>query len=202
MRVDANEGARNMGREKTRAKHRETIAYIEGEDGELNGPNRRPFFRVRLTKAQAAELLKYLVGCASSNGREWYTLTTTHERPSRLRLTRELRIADYEQQAASIYLRGEPVRISGEDGSCNINFSGAVGGKLLVERVEAAIKRARRFLEIRILSRKRNLIDFLPDVELEALESVEHQKLANMGALLATQSWSGEDFSDWEAHDG
>jgi len=189
-------------RMRPKKKHRGTVAYIECEDGELNGPRGRPFFRVRLNKAQAAELLGYLVDCASSNGREWYMLTATHEKPSRLRLTQELRVPEYEQQAASIYLRGEPVRISGEDGSCNISFSGAVGGKLLVERVEAGAERARRFLDIRILSRKRNLIDFLPDIDLEALESVEHQKLAHAGTLLAAETWSVEDFSDWEAHDG
>ncbi len=191
-----------MRTKQTKIKYRETIAYIECEDGELNGPMRRPFFRVRLNKAQAAELLGHLADCASSNGREWYTLTATHEKPSRLRLTRELRVPEYEQQAASIYLRGEPVRISGEDGSCNIVFSGAVGGKLLVERVEAAVERARRFLDIRILSRKRNLIDFLPDVDLEAAESVEHQKLSHTGALLTAATWPDEDFSDWESHDG
>jgi len=185
-----------MPRPKT--KYRETIAYLECEYGELNDPPQRPFFRVRLSKGQVEELLRLLGDCAAAEGRAWYTLTATYEKPARLRLTHELRIPDYEQQAASIYLRGEPVRISGDGGSCNINFSGAIGGSLMVERVQMALLRARDNIDIRIPSRKRNLIEFIPDTDREAEESREHQQLAEAGANMADDVWGNEDFSDWE----
>lgn len=184
--------------QRTKIKYRETIAYLECEYGELNDPGQRPFFRVRLSKGQLEELLRLLNDCAAAEGRAWYTLTATHEKPARLRLTRELRVPDYEQQAASIYLRGEPVRISGDGGSCNISFSGAVGGSLMVERVQMALMRARNNVDIRIPSRKRNLIEFIPDTEREAEESREHQRLAETGATIVGDVWPNEDFSDWE----
>jgi len=184
--------------ERTKTRCRETIAYVECEYGELNDPPHRPFFLVRLNQAQGKELLQHVKACVMAKGREWYTLTATHEKPARLRLTHEVEIPDYEQRASSIYLRGEPVRISGNGGSCNINFSGAVGARLAAERIEAALARARRSLDIRILSRKRNLVEFIPDTEREAQESLEHEHLAETGANMAVEVWPSEDFSDWE----
>ena len=183
-------------------KYRETIAYIEGCDGELNGPNRRPFFKIRLEKGQAEHLLQHLEKCSECDNRQWFTLTATHDKPTRLRLTKELRVPDYETAAASIYLRGEIARISGDNGSCNITFSGAVGGLLLAQRLRSAWQRMRTFLDIRITSRKRNLLEMIPDTELEAAESTEHQRLAEMGASVAAETWPNEDFSDWEVVDG
>ena len=160
-------------------------------------------FLVRLDMEQTEEFLRHLEGCAACQGREWFAVTSSYDKPQRLRLTKELRVPDYELQAPAIYLRGEPVRISGREGSsCNINFSGAVGSWLLMRRVRSARERMRRFLEIRIPSRKHNLIAFFPDTDLEAVETPEHHKLAQTGATLAGDIWVAEDFSDWESHGG
>lgn len=180
---------------------RKTIGYIECAQAELRGRSGRPFFRIRLEAAQTSDLLRLLKRCAASPNREWFALTSTHEKPERLKLT-EQRTPNYEINAAPLYLRGEPVRISGDEGSCNIDFSGAVGGVLLMERLRSAQRRMRRFVEIRIPSRKRNLIEFIPDTDLEAMESAEHQRLAQAGGALAADTWSNEDFSDWESQDG
>jgi len=185
--------------QRTKTRYRKTIAYVECEYGELNDPPHRPFFLVRLTQTQGEELLGHVKACAETEGREWYTLTATHEKPARLRLTHDL-IPDYEHQASSIYLRGEPVRVSGNGRSCNINFSGAVGARLVAERIEAALARARRSFDLRILSRKRNLIEFIPDTEREAEESREHEHLAQTGANMVAEIWPSEDFRDWEVH--
>jgi hypothetical protein len=105
---------------------------------------------------------------------------------------------DFEARAASIYLRGEPMRISGREGSVNIDFSGAIGGELLRQRLEAARKRSRKFLEIRIPRQCKNLIEFIPDLDLESLETAELSALAEAGLRMAAEVWPEDDFSDWE----
>ena len=184
----------------TKQKVRETVAYFESCFAELKGAKGRPFFRVRLDAAQAGSLIQRLEQCAGSRDREWFTLTSTHDKPERLRLTQPT-TPNYEMNAAPVYLRGDAVRISGDRGSCNINFSGSVGGALLAERLRMAREKMRRFLEIRIPSRTWNLIEFIADIDLEAMESPEHRKLALTGGILAAELWGEEDFSDWETQD-
>lgn len=178
-------------------KVRQTLGYFDCLNGELNGPKGRPFFRVRLDKEWVERLRHALRDCAARGGRCWFTLTSTSEKPERLRLT-EKQTPAYELNAESIYVRGEAVRISGDKGSCNIDFSGQVGASLLEERLETAQTRMRRFLDIRVPSRARNLIEFITDTELEAMPSPEHEKLAIASGLAAAEVLGAEDFSDWE----
>ena len=182
-------------------KQRRTIAYLACSFGELNGPKRQPFFRVRLDSEQIEELLGHLDACVAASGRKWFALTATHEKPERLRLTEDI-TPGYEINAAPIYLRGEPVRISGGEGSCTITFSGSVGAMLLAERLRAGREKMRRFVEIRVRSRTWNQVEFIPDIDLEAMETLEHQKLGRTGVTLAGEIWAGDDFSDWESHHG
>jgi hypothetical protein len=127
----------------------------------------------------------------------------TYDDPTRLRLVRG-DTPGYEAGAATIYLRGEIVKVTGREGSCNIDFSGPVGALLLAQRLQAARQRMRSFLEIRVPNRqrKKNLIEFIPDTELEARESAEHQKLALAGEALAADTLAENEFSDWDTQDG
>ena len=187
--------------ENAKPRTRNTVGYVECAEGQLQGRNGRPFFRVRLDVSQTRVLLKYLDRCAASRNREWFTLTSTHDKPERLKLTRK-RPPDYEVRAAPLYVRGDPIHISGNEGSCNIAFSGEFGGKMLADRLRTAQERMRRFVDMVVPNRKRQLIVFLPDVDLEAGISDEHQRLGQAGAALSATIWSSEDFADWESSDG
>lgn len=178
----------------TSGKLRESIGYIEGLEGELNGPRKRPFYRIRFNRDQVRRLLAYLRRCTEA---KWFTLTATYEKPNRLRITKNLRVPDYERRASQIYLRGEAVRVSGDQGSCNIDFSGQVGRALLQENIRAAERNMEEYLDIQIPNRKRNLIEFIPDTESRIIEADEQQRLAEAGAVLAGEVLPAEDFSHW-----
>lgn len=182
---------------KAKEKTRATIRYIEGLEGVLAGPKGRPFFRVRLNLKQISELIDALEQCARQDGRCWFTLTSTHDKPARLRLMQPA-TPDYELGASAVYMRGEAAWISGDEGSCNINFSGSDGALMLIKRLRDVQKKMRRFVDIRIPSRARNLIEFVADVDLEAAPSAEHERLAIGGGIVASQSLPADDFGDWE----
>ena len=180
-----------------------TIMYITCSGCELNGPGKKPFFRVRLDAQESGELAKYLENCEGEQGRNWYAITATYDEPTKLKLIKGMTPA-YEANAIPDYLRGEVLRVSGKNRSCNIEFSGQVGAPLLLERLQTVRKRMRRFLEIRVPNRsnKRNLIEFISDTDLEAIETLEHQRLVQAGGVLASEIFPEDDFSDWESHDG
>lgn len=170
---------------------------IDGVEGEIKVRKGRPYLRLRIPGDHVEELLQELGHCAASRRREWFSLTFLQERPAQLQLTR-IPTPDDEQRASAVYLSGNPVRITGDEHSCRIEFSGVVGGRLLVDRVQESRRRMHRFFEIRIPSRKYNLIEFLSDAELEGWESAEHQNLAEASAALAAETLPAEDFSDWD----
>lgn len=180
---------------------KETIGYVGGFGGRLTGPGGRPFYQVRIRSAQVAELLKHLDNCAACADRSWFNLCATYDEPDRLRLTRDLETPAYEGQAAPIYLRGDVFRISGQEKSCNIDFSGPIGAALLAERLRAAQALMRDFMEIRVPNRKRQLVEFVPDVDLEAAQTPEHKKLALTGEALAGDLLAGDEFADWGSQD-
>ena len=182
---------------------RKAIAYIEGIDGELKGEG-KPFFRVRLDKAQATELLELLQECSRNPNRQWFTLTSTYEKPKRIRLT-EKSTPQYELDAQGEYLRCNPIIISGKERSptsCNIDFSSRDGARMLAERLSATIDHMRAWVELQVPTRKRPLIELWADIELEARETQEHRRLAETGASLAAAHWPKDDFADWEGHGG
>ena len=178
------------------------IASITCSGCHLNGPGRQPFFRAKLDRQQSQELITRLEQCANADGRRWFLLLVTYDDTTRLLLMQQSPPA-YEANAAPDYLRGDVLKVTGKKDSCNIEFSGRVGAPLLVERLQDVSRRMRRFLEIRVPNRwnKRNLIEFIPDTDLEAAQTPEHRKLALAGEALTGQAWTEDDFSDWEPQD-
>lgn len=179
-----------------RKAQRRTLSYFLGSCGQLSGSGKRPFYQIKLEADALAALLSQLDSAEKSENRMWFTLVATSENPSRLRLY-STRTPAFESRAARGYLRGDVFRVSGKE-SCNIDFSAPVGAGLLAEQLRAAQSRMRRFVLLRIPSRKQYLIEFVPDIDLEAVESPEHRGLAEAGVALAASVWGEDDFEDWE----
>lgn len=178
-----------------------TFSYLQCLSARLNGKQARPFFWARLDRDQAQALVKDLTECAGNPEREWFLLTWTSDDVQRLRLLKGV-TPDYERAAACDYARGDVFRVTGET-SCNIDFS-RDGAAVLARRLQSALNRVRRFVEIRVPNRhnKRSLIEFVPDTDLEAAESPEHDKLALIGEAVGAELLAREDFADWESADG
>lgn len=171
-----------------------TIGYVTGENGCIT-PNGKPFYQVRLDAAALDDLLSILDRVGQTGERRWHLLAGTATEPSRLRCYR-IPTPKFEQRAATCYLRGRIFRISGKE-SINVGFS-VEGASIIAERLRAIRQRMRRFVLFRVPDRKKDVLEFLPDVELEGIESREHARLAETGAKLAAQVLEPEDFSDWE----
>ena len=186
----------NPGKPKIENSKRRTVAYFNGSHGILNPVGKPPFYRVRFDATVLEEWISELRTIANSETRMWHTLTATPEKASRLRMY-VIRTPDFETQASRRYLRGTLFRISGRE-SVNIDFS-SDGALLLAERLREAKAKMRSFVLLRLPSRKKNLIEFVPDIDLEALHSDEHARLGQAGESMAAQLWGQEDFSDWEA---
>lgn len=169
---------------------RTVLGYVNGQSGQFG---RLPFFALRLSLDQAAAL-DGLLGRAGAQSRNTTTLTASFHQPARLRVT-EIEPPDYELRAAAQYVRGDVVRVQGKEGvSCGLDVSARFGIPLLREQLSAARGRARDFLELRVPSRKRDLVEFVPDVDLTTTSD-------EAAALAAAQvaGLEAEDFSDWEA---
>lgn len=177
-----------------RNKDQRTIGYVKGTNGCITQDG-KPFYRLRLDEAALNDLLSMLDQAARTDQRPWHMLTATAEQPSRLRFYR-IPTPDFEQHAAKSYARGTIYRISGRE-SINISFS-AQGALLFADRFREAIHHMRNFVLLTVPRRKIDLIEFLPDLELEGIASDEHARLGEVGARLASQAWKQEDFSDWE----
>lgn len=171
---------------------------ITGFSAQLSPVRGTPYYRVRLRDAEARALSDDLRRCAALPGRRWFTLIATHERPERLRLTEDIETPAFEAGASAHYARGEAFVIQGKGRSCNIRFSGRVGAGLLADRLDAARGNMQDFVEIRIPSRHRDLIEFVADAELAAGPSAVEAALGAAGAQLAARTLAPEDFSDWE----
>lgn len=166
---------------------------IVGIKGSL-GSN--PFLSVLLTASQANALIKELRRCGAQP-RHWFTLVATRENPRRLRLKAEP-TPEFEEDASPLYLRGDILRVTGTEGtSCNIAFSNfaAMG---LAERIEEAAGRMRNSLELRVRSRRRSLVEIIPDVDAAIADAPELDGIGRAGAILAGSVLPIEDFSDWE----
>ena len=174
---------------------RRITAYFNGSHGIVNPEGKLPFYQVRLDASVVEELISHLQVIASSEDRPWHSLTATGENLSRIRMY-VIRTPDFERQASRCYLRGTLFRISGRE-SMNIDFS-TVGALLMAERLREAKAKMRSFILFRLPNRKKPVIEFVPDIELEALRSDEHARLGQVGQDLAAQVWEDEDFSDWE----
>jgi len=178
---------------------RRTIAYFNGSHGLLSLAGKPAFYQIRFDASVLEELISNLRAVADSDSRMWYTLTASSESLSRLRMYTS-RTPDFELRASKCYLRGTLFRVSGKE-SANIDFS-TDGALLLAERLREAKTKMREFVLLRLPNRKKDIVEFWPDIELEALPSDEHLRLRQGGETLAAQVWCPEDFSDWELQAG
>jgi len=162
---------------------------------------------VRFEAEQVAQLVRLLQECLERSqrggGRQWFTLTWSQESLKRARITEKVNIPQYESAAAPNYVRGDVLHVMPTEYSCNIDFAGLRAGAWMLEEIQEVQKRVRRFMEVIVPNRrnKQDLVQFVADTDLESRESDEHQRLGQMGLILASQVWPADDFSDWETED-
>lgn len=174
---------------------RRTIGAVEFSRAALR-PGKRPFFEAKANAQQIDKLIELLNICVRSKNREWYTLTATHEKPQRLRVT-EIPPPEFESEASQFYYRS-PLRVSGNAGSVNVDFSGSLAGPIVIQLIQQARDQMKEYIEMRIPRQKTSLIEFIPDTELESIEASELRSLGVAGDQLAAEAWGTENFSDWE----
>jgi hypothetical protein len=126
-------------------------------------------------------------------------VTATFHQPNRLRIT-EFDAPDYEVRSATQYVRGDVIRVHGKEGvSCGLNISAKFGVPLIREQLAGAMAKAREYLEFRVPSRKRDVIEFVPDSDFRQLTCVDDADLlAEASIWAAARVLPPEDFSDWE----
>ncbi|MDP9175184.1 MAG: hypothetical protein M3O30_15155 [Planctomycetota bacterium] len=170
---------------------RTTIGYVLGESGHFD---RSPFYRLRLSIAECRRFDELLERVRAGH-RCTATLTASFHQPDRLRVT-EIEAPEYERRAAAQYIRGDVVRVQGREGiSCGLDVSGQFGIPLIRQQLGLAMARAAQYVEIRVPSRKRDVVEFVPDVD---LESGEDNALVSGSVSAATSVLPREDFRDWE----
>jgi hypothetical protein len=172
-------------------KKRSVIGYVFGKGGRFD---HCPFYRLELPLAECRKL-EELLAAAGGEQRRTATLTATRQQMDRLCVT-GVGPPKYEQRAVEQYVRGDVLRVQGTEGnSCNLTISARFGVPLMTQQLGVALERAREFVELRVPSRKYDLVEFVPDVD---LDSSDEQILA-AGSIAATVvGLAAEDFSDWE----
>lgn len=171
---------------------RNTIGYVLGERGRFG---RNPFFTVRLPSDRIEEFDR-LLAKADGRHRHTTTITVSHQQPDRLRVT-EVGPPEYELRAADQYVRGDVIRVQGKEGkSCGLDISARFGVPLIRQQLRSAAERAKTFVELRVPSRKRDLVEFRADVD---IPPGEEELLLDAAITLAAQCLPTEDFSDWES---
>jgi hypothetical protein len=162
---------------------------VRGYEGQLGGES---FYEVKLDKNGAAAELERLLA-PTVGARRGVSLTTDLHDANRLRLT-EVQAPDFEAAAAARYLRGNALRVSGRPGnSCNLDLSARFGVPPLLDQLTDARAAAVRFVLLRVPSRARDLLEIIPDIELE------ETALGRAGDALAGDVWTHDDFADWES---
>jgi hypothetical protein len=143
--------------------------------------------------------LDALLTQADGPGRRTTTLTATYHQPNRLRIT-QVEAPDYELRAAAQYVRGDVLRVQGKERvSCGLDVSARFGVPLLREQLAEAMTKAREYVEFRVPSRKRDIVEFIPDSELKRLARADDTELLAKASMWAAgRVLPPEDFSDWE----
>ncbi|HWL95279.1 MAG TPA: hypothetical protein VNT79_17295 [Phycisphaerae bacterium] len=181
---------------KQRQQHqRLTRGYVRASFAELR-PNSRPFYRARLSRSAVEALISHLETCAQAD-RTWFTLASMEPDLERISVT-QATTPRYEQAAAPNYARGDVFRVSGKSKSCNIDFSGGAGAAYLARQLRSAYDASKEFVEIRIPSSRRHVVEFFSDTALAPEHSSELEALARASELAAASTLMAEDFSDWE----
>ena len=174
---------------------RKVLGYVKGSRGRFD---HTPFYSLRLRLGECRELNE-LLAKVDGQGRHTMTLAATFHQPDRLRLM-EVEAPEYERRAAAQYVRGDIIRVQGKQGvSCGLDISGKFGVPLVREQLAGAMAKAKEFIEFRVPSRKRDVIEFVPDTELiRSIERDDADLLAEASAAAAAEVLEPEDFSDWE----
>ena len=174
---------------------RSTIGYIIGNGGQFS---RTPFYRLRLPTPKCEEL-DSLLAKADGQHRRTTTLTASFHQADRLRVT-EVDPPEYELRAAAQYVRGDVLRVQGKEGiSCGLDISARFGIPLVREELRRAMTRAAEFVEFRVPSRNRDVIEFVADVDLREDEGKVFVAASTAAAVATLPT---EDFTDWEVVDG
>ncbi len=171
---------------------RKVLGYVLGSGGAFG---RTPFYQLTLQKS-ALHLLQQLLGKAAAAARSTVTITVSYHQPDRLRIT-EAAPPDYEARAARDYVRGDAMRVNGREGvSCGIDLTSQNGVPALLTALRNAGSRATSAVTLRVVSRKRNVVEIIPDTDLPATtdDALVAGSVAAAAAVLPP-----EDFSDWEA---
>ncbi|HEX4055618.1 MAG TPA: hypothetical protein VHX86_15240 [Tepidisphaeraceae bacterium] len=172
---------------------RRTIGYVMGSAGFFA---RSPFYEIRLDKKKAVPELDRLLAKGNAKQRCTVTLTASFHQPDRLRVT-EIDPPDYESRASAAYLRGDVMRVQGREGiSCGLDLSARLGVQALRNELRLASERAKAFVVLRVPSRKRDIIELIPDVDLDLTEK---DVIVAGSVAAATAMLPPEDFSDWKA---
>jgi hypothetical protein len=172
---------------------RRTIGYVMGNAGAFA---RSPFYEIRLGKEKGVPQLDRLLAKGNVANRCTIALTASFHQPDRLRVT-EIDPPDYESRASAAYVRGDVMRVQGREGvSCNLDLSARLGVQALRNELRLASKRAKVFVVLRVPSRKRDIVELIPDVDFDLSEAdvIVAGSVSAMTAALPL-----EDFSDWEA---
>jgi hypothetical protein len=170
---------------------RTTIGYVLGASGRFD---HSPFYCLRLS-IDACRQFNELLGRVSASHRCTATLTASFHQPDRLRIT-EIDPPEYERRAAAQYVRGDVVRVQGREGvSCGLDVSSQFGIPLIRQQLNLAMARASKYVEFRVPSRKRDVIEFVPDID---VENADEATLVAGSIAAATAALRPEDFSDWE----
>jgi hypothetical protein len=170
-----------------------TIGYVEGRNGQFG---RHPFYSLELPLSQCAEL-DTLLGQSDGDARRTTTLVASYHQPDRLRLKQDDAPA-YEASLAPTYVRGDMLRVQGKENvSCNLAVSAKFGVPALRQQLNAAADRAREFVLMRVPTRNRDVVEFVPDVDLPGTYLSANPEVV-AGTLAAAAILGPEDFSDWE----
>ena len=182
---------------KAATRPRTNIGAVYGMQGEFGATADQPFYLVQLDLRTLPELRALLEKASDQHGRRWVTITASYHDSTRLRVTQTPPPA-YEQRAVEDYLRGDVLRVTGVEGnSINLDLSSRFGVGTFLKLLDSASQRAKEFVAIRVPSRKHDLIELLPDVELFQAETAEQVGLGIAGAAMASAVLPVEDFADW-----
>jgi hypothetical protein len=181
-----------MIRSKNTRAGRRNLGSVNGIGGVFG---RFPFYELHLDKKRGVPELDRLMAQADPDRRCTLTLTVSYHQPDRLRVT-ETDPPNYESQASASYVRGDAMRVQGREGvSCNLDLSARLGVGAFRNELRVAAGRAEKFVALRVPSRKHDLVELIPDIDLGVGEDriLVEASVAAIGTVLPA-----DDFSDWE----
>jgi hypothetical protein len=157
---------------------------------------RDPFYALELPLTQCHKLDK-LLGQSDADARRTTTLAASYDNPNRIRLKQD-DAPEYEAELEPTYVRGDMLRVQGKElKSCNLAVSARFGIPALRQQLKAAAERSSDFVLMRVPSRNRDVVEFVPDVDLRDRRSeIGVEVIA--GTTAASEILGGEDFGDWE----